>query len=100
MSPFNSSRESEPFLVLVVVAGILVLQVLIAIGCLFYYDYKAKAKWRRLSQQGVVLIHGPAVYWTDELPIPSVPVRFSMVDVLRSDRVTAEGQAAGTALPS
>jgi len=67
MSPTNSTRDTELILILITVAGILLLQILTAIACLFYYNRKAKAKWRRLSQQGIVLVHGPAVFWTDEL---------------------------------
>lgn len=95
MPPFDSPHNSDVFLILIAVAGILLLQIMIVIGCLFYRTYKAKAKWRRLSQEGVVLIDGPAVFWTDDLPLPSVPVRFSMVDVLRSDRETSRANLPG-----
>lgn len=67
MAPAHLTRDTELILILVTVAGILLLQILTAIVCLFYYNRKAKAKWRRLSQQGIVLVHGPAVFWTDEL---------------------------------
>lgn len=80
MSLVNFSADTELLIILVTVTGIITLQILVAITFLCYRNYKGKARWRRLRQRGIVLLDGPAMYWTDDLPIPPIPVQ---VETLR-----------------
>ncbi len=90
MSLSESATNHELYFVLAAVLGIILLQILLIIALLAYRDYAAKAKWRRWSQRGVVFVNGPAVYWADDLPMPSVPVHF--------DATVSSGQPQGRAV--
>ena len=61
MSLIDSAADPELLLVLITVAGIILLQVLITTSYLCSRRYKEQAKWRRLSQQGIVVINGPVL---------------------------------------
>ncbi|KAJ8114666.1 hypothetical protein OPT61_g3506 [Boeremia exigua] len=100
MPPTNPPADHELFLVLVTVIGIIFLQILLAVAYLAYRNYAEKAKWRRLSRRGVVVINGPAIFWTDDLPVPSVPVRFDVADEERVTRGLESGRAGGVQGPS
>lgn len=73
--------DSEFLVVLITVAGIITLQILGIISFLYYRNYQGKARWRRLREEGIVLLEEPAMYWADDVPIPPVPVQ---VDTSRS----------------
>ncbi|KAF2132547.1 hypothetical protein P153DRAFT_262898, partial [Dothidotthia symphoricarpi CBS 119687] len=54
--------------VLTAVAGILVLEAFATIAYLRWHDRSSKAKWKRLRERGVVVVDGPVLMWTDNLP--------------------------------
>ncbi|KAF2622799.1 hypothetical protein BU25DRAFT_351535, partial [Macroventuria anomochaeta] len=86
MAPNDFPTDSELLVILTTVGGIISLQVLVVITCLIYRNYKDKAKWRRLRQQGIVVVNGPALYWTDDQPLPPVPIDTNMVQAQQASR--------------
>lgn len=70
--------DFELFLVLVTVAGVIFLQTLAVISCLYYNNYHGKAKWRRLRKKGIVVVNGPVLYWADDDPLPPIRPSFDM----------------------
>lgn len=77
MPPIDFSVDKELLIVLVAVVAIITLQILATIYFLCYRNYKEKARWQRLRQEGIVLLEGPTMYWTDDLSIPPVPIQFN-----------------------
>ncbi|KAF3051988.1 hypothetical protein E8E11_010517 [Didymella keratinophila] len=80
MSLASLPIDPELLIVLITVASIITLQILAVISFLCYRNYKGKARWLHLREEGIVLLDEPAMYWTDGLPMPPVPVQ---VDTLR-----------------
>ena len=81
MSLASLTIDPELLVVLITVASVITLQILAVVSFLCYRNYKGKARWRHLREEGIVLLDGPAMYWTDDLPIPPVPIQ---VGILRS----------------
>jgi hypothetical protein len=54
--------------ILVIVAGILVFQCALALAWIRFHNLNSKARWRRLRERGVVVVHGPALVWAADLP--------------------------------
>jgi hypothetical protein len=80
MSLANLPIDPELLIILITVVSIITLQVLAVLSFLCYRNYKGKTRWRRLREEGIVLLEGPAMYWSDELPMPPIPIQ---VDTLR-----------------
>lgn len=89
MSPIDFSTDAELLFVLLIVAGIVTLQVLVIISFLCYRNYKGKARWRRLRERGIILLEGPAMYWTDDLPVPIIPIQADALWLGQTVRVSS-----------
>jgi hypothetical protein len=60
--------DFELFLVLTVVSSILFLQLLAVLLALRRHNVQSKARWRRMRDEGVVVVSGPAMIWISQAP--------------------------------
>jgi hypothetical protein len=60
--------DFELFLVLTVVSSILFLQLLAVLLALRRHNIQSKARWRRMRDEGVVVVSGPAMIWVSQAP--------------------------------
>lgn len=54
--------------VILSVAGIVLLEILLVLFCVRVLDVRSKANWRRLRQNGSVVVDGPTLIWAHDLP--------------------------------
>jgi hypothetical protein len=60
--------DFELFLVLTAVSSILFLQLLAVLLALRRHNIQSKARWRRMRDEGVVVVSGPAMIWINQAP--------------------------------
>lgn len=73
-------------LVLLIVAGIVLLQIVLALGYIRLQNLRSKARWRRLRERGVVFVEGPALIWIDDLPPRATFSTFDLRKTLQASR--------------
>jgi hypothetical protein len=76
--------DFELFLVLTIVTGILVLQLLAVLIALRRHNVRDKAKWKRLREDGVVIVSGPAMAWVNEAPPRATFSTFNLRQTLQT----------------
>lgn len=77
----NSQRDSfdrPQFCVILAVLGIVLIQTTLAIAYIRFLNLNSKARWRRLRQRGVVIVDGPALIWTNEIPPAPLTSTFNL----------------------
>ncbi|KAH6637938.1 hypothetical protein C7974DRAFT_411394 [Boeremia exigua] len=83
------AADRELLITLLTVAGIILLQILLVIAYLAYLNWKGKAKWRRLSERGIVVINGPAFRQLENQVTFNSPVRLKLQQ--RKKKTSLEG---------
>jgi hypothetical protein len=90
LTPRSTPVDRDLIRILIAVAGLLLLEAAIAIGCVFYRHKRSTTRWRHLRERGVVVVNGPSLLWVGDLPIRQQVSYFNLRQAADASRRTLE----------